>query len=27
VLKALGDPEIPAHTEHWTSPDVTIDRP
>jgi hypothetical protein len=27
VLKALGDLDIAAHTEHWTSPDVTIDRP
>jgi minor extracellular serine protease Vpr len=27
VLKALGDPENPAHTETWTSPPVTIDRP
>ncbi len=23
VLKALGDPGIAAHTEHWTSPNVT----
>ncbi len=27
VLKALGDPDNPAHTEHWTSPNITIDRP
>ena len=27
VLKALGDPGIAAHIEHWTSPNVTIDRP
>jgi subtilisin family serine protease len=27
VLKALGDPNNPAHWETWTSPVVTIDRP
>ncbi len=27
VLKALGDPANPAHTETWTSPAFTIDRP
>ena len=27
VLKALGDPANPAHTETWTSPTITIDRP
>jgi len=27
VLKALGDPYNPAHTETWTSPVITIDRP
>ena len=27
VLKALGDPANPAHTERWTSPDIVIDRP
>jgi hypothetical protein len=27
VLKALGDPRNPAHTEHWTSPNITIARP
>jgi hypothetical protein len=27
VLKALGDPHNPAHTETWTSPVITIDRP
>jgi minor extracellular serine protease Vpr len=27
VLKALGDPANPAHTEGWTSPPITIDRP
>jgi subtilisin family serine protease len=27
VLKALGDPRNPAHTEHWLSPDILIDRP
>ena len=27
VLKALGDPADPAHTEIWTSPVITIDRP
>ena len=27
VLKALGDPANPAHTESWTSPTITIDRP
>jgi subtilisin family serine protease len=27
VLKALGDPDNPAHTEHWTSPTIVIDRP
>jgi minor extracellular serine protease Vpr len=27
VLKALGDPNNAAHTELWTSPPVTIDRP
>ena len=27
VLKALGDPDNPAHWEVWTSPVVTIDRP
>jgi hypothetical protein len=27
VLKALGDPDNPAHTEHWTSPNITIRRP
>ncbi len=26
VLKALGDPGNPAHTEHWTSPNVVIAR-
>jgi minor extracellular serine protease Vpr len=27
VLKALGDEANPAHTETWTSPVITIDRP
>jgi subtilisin family serine protease len=27
VLKALGDPANPAHTETWQSPLITIDRP
>jgi minor extracellular serine protease Vpr len=27
VLKALGDPSNPAHTEEWTSPPITIARP
>jgi len=27
VLKALGDRKDPAHTEHWTSPNITINRP
>jgi subtilisin family serine protease len=27
VLKALGDPNNPAHWETWTSPTITIDRP
>ena len=27
VLKALGDESNPAHTETWTSPVITIDRP
>jgi hypothetical protein len=27
VLKALGDPNNPAHFETWTSPTITIDRP
>lgn len=27
VLKALGDDEDPAHTETWTSPVITVDRP
>jgi len=27
VLKALGDPNNPAHTEHWSSPNITIARP
>jgi subtilisin family serine protease len=27
VLKALGDDDNPAHTEVWTSPVITIDRP
>ena len=27
VLKALGDPAIPAHTEVWDSPTFVIDRP
>jgi minor extracellular serine protease Vpr len=27
VLKALGDPNDPAHWETWTSPVVTIARP
>jgi subtilisin family serine protease len=27
VLKALGDPNNPAHTETWTSPVITIARP
>lgn len=27
VLKALGDPNNPAHWEEWTSPVITIDRP
>jgi hypothetical protein len=27
VLKALGSPSNPAHTEHWTSPNITITRP
>ena len=27
VLKALGDPNNPAHIETWTSPVITIDRP
>jgi len=26
-LKALGDKHDPAHTETWTSPVITIDRP
>ncbi len=26
VLKALGNPVNPAHTEHWISPDITIAR-
>lgn len=27
VLKALGDENTPAHTETWTSPVITLDRP
>ncbi len=27
VLKALGDPNNPAHWESWTSPVITLDRP
>jgi minor extracellular serine protease Vpr len=27
VLKALGDPDNPAHTEHWLSPNILIARP
>jgi minor extracellular serine protease Vpr len=27
VLKALGDPDNPAHWETWTSPAFAIDRP
>jgi minor extracellular serine protease Vpr len=27
TLKALGNPSNPAHTEHWTSPNITIARP
>ena len=27
VLKALGDPSDPAHSETWTSPTITIARP
>jgi len=27
VLKALGNPKNPAHSEHWTSPEITIARP
>jgi subtilisin family serine protease len=27
ILKALGDDDDPAHTEVWTSPVITIDRP
>jgi len=27
VLKALGDPDNPAHTEHWPSPTIVISRP
>jgi hypothetical protein len=27
VLKALGDPDNPAHVERWTSPNITIARP
>jgi hypothetical protein len=27
VLKALGSRFDPAHTEHWTSPNITISRP
>ena len=27
ALKALGSPFNPAHTEHWTSPNITITRP
>jgi subtilisin family serine protease len=27
VLKALGDPDNPAHTEHWASPTIVISRP
>jgi hypothetical protein len=27
VLKALGDENNPAHTETWTSPVITLDRP
>jgi hypothetical protein len=27
VLKALGDPNNPAHVERWTSPDIVIIRP
>jgi hypothetical protein len=27
VLKALGDPVNPAHVEHWSSPQIGIDRP
>ena len=27
VLKALGNPSNPAHLEHWTSPQIGIDRP
>jgi hypothetical protein len=27
AMKALGDPNNPAHWETWTSPTITIDRP
>jgi len=27
VLKALGDPDDPVHTEVWISPNFTIVRP
>jgi subtilisin family serine protease len=27
ALKALGDPDNPAHIEHWSSPQIGIDRP
>jgi hypothetical protein len=27
VLKALGDPNNPAHTEHWPSPTIVLNRP
>jgi minor extracellular serine protease Vpr len=27
ILKALGDPNNPAHFEHWTSPSIVISRP
>jgi hypothetical protein len=27
VLKALGDPDNPAHWETWTSPVITLARP
>jgi subtilisin family serine protease len=27
VLKALGNPKDPAHSERWTSPEITIARP
>jgi hypothetical protein len=27
ALKALGDPNNPAHIEHWSSPQIGIDRP